>query len=116
MLPLPQQNKSNGIPRVSTESSNGTTIMTTTPLIRRAQETDLPRVTEIYAYHVMNGLASFEETAPDREEMTRRFHNLQQKKMPYYVAEVDGRVQGYAYAGPYRERSPIATRSKIPST
>ena len=104
MLPFPQHKKSNGIPRVSSESSNGITTMTTLPIIREARTSDLPRITEIYAYHVLNGLASFEEAAPDEIEMTRRFHSLQEKRMPYYVAELDGIVMGYAYAGPYRER------------
>src|SRR5258708_30699419 len=36
--------------------------------------------------------------------MTRRFRALVDGGFPYLVAAVDGRVIGYAYAGPYRPR------------
>ena len=35
--------------------------------------------------------------------------------LPYLVAEQDGKVLGYAYAGPFRPARPIATRSKTAS-
>lgn len=72
--------------------------------IRPAEIGDLAGVTEIYAHHVLNGLASFEETPPDEAEITRRFRAIGERSLPYLVAERDGRVLGYAYAGPYRPR------------
>jgi len=36
--------------------------------------------------------------------MTRRFDTLVAGDFPYFVAVLDGRVVGYAYAGPYRPR------------
>ena len=36
--------------------------------------------------------------------MTRRFNELTANGFPYLVADVDGAVVGYAYAGPYRAR------------
>jgi hypothetical protein len=36
--------------------------------------------------------------------MTRRFRALMDGGFPYFVASVEGRVIGYAYAGPYRPR------------
>ena len=75
-----------------------------TPIIRAATEADLPFVTEIYDREVREGTATFELDPPDLAEMTRRFRSLMNGGFPYLAAEVDGRVVGYAYAGPYRPR------------
>ncbi len=72
--------------------------------IRDAERRDLARIAEIYGYHVEHGLASFEETAPDVEEIGRRFDAVKALGMPYLVAELDGEVVGYAYCSTYRPR------------
>jgi phosphinothricin acetyltransferase len=72
--------------------------------IRSAAEADLPFVTGIYTHAVLHGTATFELIPPDLAEMTRRFRALMDGGFPYLVASLDGRVVGYAYAGPYRPR------------
>jgi phosphinothricin acetyltransferase len=72
--------------------------------IRPATEADLPFVTAIYEHAVLHGTATFELVAPDLAEMTRRFRALMEGGYPYFVAALDGRVVGYAYAGAYRPR------------
>jgi L-amino acid N-acyltransferase YncA len=72
--------------------------------IRPAAEADLPFVTDIYAHAVRYGTATFELIPPDLAEMTRRFRTLMDGGFPYFVAALDGRVVGYAYAGAYRPR------------
>ena len=72
--------------------------------IRAAAEGDLAQICEIYAHYVLNGLASFEIEAPDLTEMTHRWTGAQDHGYPYLVAEIDGRIGGYAYAGLFRER------------
>lgn len=72
--------------------------------IRSAIEADLAAVTAIYDHEVRHGTATFELTPPDLAEMTRRFHALLDGGFPYLAASLDGRVVGYAYAGPYRPR------------
>ncbi len=74
------------------------------PVIRAVRESDLAAVTRIYGHHVETGLASFEEQAPDESEMHRRMTALIDGGYPYVVAELDGAVVGYSYAGPYRAR------------
>ncbi|TQV81652.1 GNAT family N-acetyltransferase [Denitrobaculum tricleocarpae] len=74
------------------------------PVVRDAKLEDLPSVQEIYARHVLTGLASFEENPPDLAEMTRRFEATQASGLPFLVAENDGKITGYSYAGPYRPR------------
>ena len=75
------------------------------PIIRPARESDFARIQAIYAHYVEGGLASFETVAPDRAEMIRRFEAIRARGFPYIVAEVDGDVAGYAYAGTYRARA-----------
>jgi len=74
-------------------------------LLREAREEDMAAVELIYGYHVRSGLASFEEEAPDLQELLRRRAEVLGRGLPYLVAEQEGRVLGFAYAGPYRTRS-----------
>ena len=77
--------------------------MTAIP-IRPTELRDLATITRIYAHAVQHGTASFELEAPDEAEMRRRFNALHDGRFPYLVAELDGTIAGYAYAGPYRAR------------
>ncbi len=72
--------------------------------IRSAREADLPAITSIYDHAVRCGTATFELVPPDLAEMTRRFNALMEGGFPYFVAELEGGVIGYAYAGAYRPR------------
>lgn len=72
--------------------------------IRDSRPEDLARIQAIYAHHVLHGLASFEEEPPDMEELGRRRADVLGRGMPHLVAERDGLVLGFAYAGPYRLR------------
>jgi len=72
--------------------------------IRPAEPDDIRAITRIYAHAVLHGTASFEIEPPDEPEMTRRLSELRASRHPFLVAEVDGEVAGYAYAGPYRAR------------
>jgi L-amino acid N-acyltransferase YncA len=73
-------------------------------LIRPTELHDISAITRIYAHAVLHGTASFETEPPDEAEMTRRFDALRAGGFPYVVAESDGAILGYAYAGPYRPR------------
>ena len=72
--------------------------------IRAALESDLDRITEIYADAVRHGTASYELEPPSRAEMGVRFDSLTAGGFPYLVAEKDGALLGYAYAGAFRPR------------
>jgi phosphinothricin acetyltransferase len=73
-------------------------------LVRDAAEADMAAVEAIYAHHVLHGLATFEEVPPSLEELLRRRSAVLALGLPYLVAEVDGKVVGYSYAGSYRPR------------
>ncbi len=66
---------------------------------------DMAAIQEIYAHYVLNSTSSFEEEAPTVAEMTARWQKLKSMGMPWLVAMIGKRVAGYAYGGPFRERS-----------
>ena len=72
--------------------------------VREARRADIAAISKIYGHAVLHGTASFEIEPPSEAEMARRFQTLMDGKYPYLVAEFDGAVAGYAYAGPYRAR------------
>jgi L-amino acid N-acyltransferase YncA len=73
-------------------------------LLRPTEPRDLAAITAIYEAAVRFGTASFELEPPDEREMARRYETLRAGNYPYLVAENDGAIAGYAYAGPYRAR------------
>jgi L-amino acid N-acyltransferase YncA len=74
-------------------------------LIRPATVGDSPGLAAIYGHHVLHGFGTFEEIAPDAEEMSARMTAVVRRGLPYLVAEIDGTVRGFAYAGPFRTRT-----------
>ncbi len=74
------------------------------PLVRPSADADLAAIAAIYGHAVVHGTASFELKPPDASEMARRRAAILEGGFPYLVAEIDGTVVAYAYAGPYRPR------------
>jgi phosphinothricin acetyltransferase len=72
--------------------------------IRPTTSADIAAITRIYAHAVETGTASFELAPPDQTEMAKRMQTLAEGGFPCFVAELDGIIAGYAYAGPYRAR------------
>ena len=63
--------------------------------VRQIVMEDAPAVQAIYAPYVAGTTISFEEVPPDIMEVERRIAAIV-PHYPYLVAEVDGRVVGYA--------------------
>ena len=75
-------------------------------IVRAAGLADAPAVGAIYGHHVLNGLGTFEEIPPSDADMADRIAAVLARDLPYLVAEDDdGRVVGFAYAGPFRPRA-----------
>ena len=85
-------------------SSTGNAMSSPDLLIRPSTPADLPAITAIYAWNVLNGTGTFELEAPDLAEMTRRRDDVLSKGLPWIVVERAGRVLGYAYANHFRPR------------
>jgi L-amino acid N-acyltransferase YncA len=75
-----------------------------TLIIRASRPDDIPAIAAIYAPAVISGTASFELEPPTEDEMARRREVILDGGFPYLVAEHEGRLLGYAYAGAYRPR------------
>ncbi len=72
--------------------------------LRDAATQDTGEIAAIYAHHVRHGTGSFELEPPDMAEMEKRLGAIAQAGFPCIVAELDGKISGYAYAGAYRPR------------
>ena len=73
-------------------------------LIRLAREDDAAAIAAIYRHYVEDSRISFEEVSPDTAEMARRMRGDRPGYHPWYVAEEDGRLLGYAASSPFRAR------------
>ena len=71
--------------------------------IREARPEDAEAMRAIYAPYVEQTAVTFEYETPTTEEFLRRLATVQ-ARYPWLVAEDDGRVVGYAYASPFKER------------
>jgi phosphinothricin acetyltransferase len=74
-------------------------------VVRDSREDDVAAIQAIYNYYVTRSAASFEEEPPSVEQMKARRAKTLDRGLPHLVAEIDGEVLGYTYAGPFRTRS-----------
>ncbi|MGL4723974.1 MAG: GNAT family N-acetyltransferase [Scandinavium sp.] len=72
--------------------------------IREAKPDDAHAIASLYAWHVLNGRASFEEVPPSVDEMRERMALVSQQGLPWLVALYRGIIVGYCYATQYRPR------------
>lgn len=72
--------------------------------LRLATPSDAPAIQSIYAPIVETTTISFEVEPPTEEEMARRIRTTLATH-PWLVAEIEGSVAGYAYAGLHRSRT-----------
>lgn len=72
--------------------------------IRLAKSTDALGILSVYAPYVLNTPVTFEYEVPAEQEFAARItHTLE--RYPYYVAEEDGVILGYAYASVFKNRA-----------
>ncbi|MBS0361648.1 MAG: N-acetyltransferase [Proteobacteria bacterium] len=74
-------------------------------IVRPATEADAAALAAIYGDAVLHGFGTFEEVPPSAADMDARRRAIQDQGLPYLVAEKDGQVLGFAYAGPFRPRA-----------
>lgn len=75
--------------------------------IRAASPDDAPALLAIYGPYVTQTAITFEYDIPSEEEFRRRIRSTL-SKYPYLVAERNGELLGYAYAGPFKTRAAYA--------
>lgn len=74
-------------------------------IIRIADQTDAPFVAEIYNHYIETSHATFEVEPVDADEMLRRINDGRAAGYPFFVAEEDGEIVGYAYGRRFRPRA-----------
>jgi phosphinothricin acetyltransferase len=62
-------------------------------------------VAAIYGHHVLHGLGTFEEIPPSDSDIAARMGAVMALGLPYVVMEDAGRVLGFSYASPFRQRA-----------
>lgn len=72
--------------------------------VRDARLEDAESILKIYDHYCKNTAVSFEYDTPSLEEFQGRMKKIM-SFYPYFVAEEDGAIQGYAYAGPFVGRA-----------
>ena len=72
-------------------------------VIRSASVNDAEALLKIYEYYVENTAITFEYEVPTIEEFQQRIMNTLER-YPYLVAEREGSILGYAYAGVFKDR------------
>lgn len=82
--------------------------------LRPASAADAPAICAIYNPYVATTTVTFEEEAVAEPEMAQRIADVGAAGLPWFVAEADGKVVGYAYATKWRVRS--AYRHSVEST
>ena len=71
--------------------------------IRLVTESDVPALLQIYGGYVRTSAVTFEYDVPTEQEFRSRIEKTLEK-YPYFAAESDGVILGYAYAGAFRTR------------
>lgn len=71
--------------------------------IRAVRLSDAAAIAEIYHHYVTETTVSFELEPPTVEQMQERIRSIS-KAHPYYVCEQAGRILGYCYVHPWKER------------
>jgi phosphinothricin acetyltransferase len=80
--------------------------------IRKVELTDAPRIRDIYNHYIANTIITFETEMLNEEQIMKRIQKYT-PLYPWYVAEVNAVVIGYAYASEFIERSAYKYTSEI---
>lgn len=81
-------------------------------IIRTATIADAPAILDIYGYYVANTAISMEYEVPTLEEFENRIEKTLEN-YPYLVAEQDGEIIGYAYAGRFHPRAAFYRSAEV---
>ena len=73
-------------------------------ILRAARLEDAGQCSDIYSYYVKNTAITYEYDAPSAEEFRGRMADTL-AKYPFIVAEKDGKILGYCYAGRFKKRA-----------
>ena len=73
--------------------------------MRDARDDDGAALARIYNHYIRETVITFEVDEVSESEMSARVIKIHNAGLPWLVAEGDGAVRGFAYAGPLRDRA-----------
>ena len=73
--------------------------------IRDASPDDFSQIADIWRHYVTNSIANLEETPPTNEQIRECLDAILAQGHPFIVAVQDTTICGYAYMGPFNDRS-----------
>jgi phosphinothricin acetyltransferase len=72
-------------------------------IVRSSREEDVPEMVAIYTHHIARGSeVAFDPVTHD--DIKRRRKTMLRRRLPHIVADLDGKIIGYAFAVPFRKR------------
>lgn len=83
--------------------------------LRTTTPADFHSITNIYKHYVRTSISTLEENEPDAPNMHDELAAILSSGVPFIVApsdSTDTEVRGYAYAGPFNDRSGYRTTSE----
>jgi phosphinothricin acetyltransferase len=80
--------------------------------IRKVTSSDAARIRDIYNYYIANTVMTFETDILSKDKILQRIRKYT-PLYPWYIAETDGNVIGYAYASEFIDRSAYRYTSEI---
>ena len=73
---------------------------------------DVQEIAGLYNYYIENSVITFEEEIVSGEAFAMRLNN-RNKKLPFFVYELEGRVVGYAYASEWKSRCAYRNSAEV---
>ncbi len=78
----------------------------TEPVIRKATESDLSSMVEIYNYYIQNSVVTFDMDVMALSDWAEKFRWINELGLPFIVAESpSGQIIGFAYVAPWRQKA-----------
>lgn len=81
-------------------------------VIRSAIPENAAAILNIYSYYIENTAITMEYVVPTVEQLESRIRKTLEK-YPYLVAEKEGKILGYAYAGKFHERAGFSKCAEV---
>lgn len=76
------------------------------PTIRKAAESDLSAMVEIYNYYIQNSVVTFDMEAMVLEDWAAKYKWINELGLPFIIAESPSKqIIGFAYVAPWRQKA-----------
>lgn len=74
-------------------------------LVRKATDSDLPQIRDIYNFFIQNTIITFDDTPHELGYWQEKFEHLGKLGFPFLVMARGTEILGFAYVAPWRQRT-----------